>query len=185
MFKLNTYLLASLLLVAVTTTINAQEVIKKDDFQEPTMLSSDKSYGDGKEKVAVHEGNVKIKQGTLEIKADKLKVSAALGKDKEVFEATGNPASYTQQLADGTMVVAKANKIRYEKANRIISLVGNAELYQNAFSIKTDSIIYDIEKEQWQAQKNTDSQQQVVTVFDGDTLKKTKEAIEKQKESKQ
>jgi lipopolysaccharide export system protein LptA len=61
-------------------------------------------------------------------------------------------------------------------------LKGNAELYQNAFSIKTDSIVYDILKEQWQAQKNTDSQKQVVTVFDGAALKKTKEAIEKQKE---
>lgn len=181
MFKLNTYLLASLLLVISATTINAQEIVKKDDFEKPTMLSSDTSYGDGKEKVAVHEGNVKITQGTLEIKAEKLKVSAALGKDKEVFEAFGNPASYTQQLSDGTMVVARANHIRYEKANKIISLKGNAELYQNAFSIKTDSIIYDIEKEQWQAQKNTDSQQQVVTVFDGATLKKTKEALEKNK----
>jgi lipopolysaccharide export system protein LptA len=184
MFKLNTYLFASLFLLASATTINAQEIIKKDDFDKPTMLSSDKSYGDGKEKVAVHEGNVTITQGTLEIKADKLTVSAALGKDKEVFEATGTPASYTQQLADGTMVVAKANNIRYEKGKKIISLKGNAELYQNAFSIKTDSIIYDIEKEQWQAQKNTGSQQQVVTVFDGATLKKTKEEIDKQKEKK-
>jgi lipopolysaccharide export system protein LptA len=184
MFKLNIYLFASLLLLAGTSLLNAQEVIKKDDFNKPTMLSSDKSFGDGKEKVAVHEGNVKITQGTLEIKADKLKVSSALGKDKEIFEATGNPASYMQQLADGTMVVAKANSIRYEKATKIISLNGNAELYQNAFSIKTDSIIYDIEKEQWQAQKNNDSKQQVVTVFDGATLKKTKDAIEKKKETK-
>lgn len=182
MFKLNTYLLASIVLLASASSIHAQEIVKKEDFEKPTMLSSDKSFGDGKEKVAVHEGNVKITQGTLEITADRLKVSAALGKDKEVFEATGNPASYTQQLADGTMVVAKANSIRYEKANKIISLKGNAELYQNAFSIKTDSIIYDIEKEQWQAQKNTNSEEQVVTVFDGATLKKTKEAIEKQKD---
>jgi lipopolysaccharide export system protein LptA len=185
MFKLNIYLFASLLLLAGTSILNAQDVIQKDDFNKPTKLSSDKSFGDGKEKVAVHEGNVKITQGTLEIKADKLEVSAALGKDKEVFEATGNPASYTQQLADGTMVVAKANSIRYEKATKIISLKGNAELYQNAFSIKTDSIIYDIEKEQWQAQKDNNSKQQVVTVFDGATLKKTKEAIKKKKETEQ
>ena len=184
MFKLNTYLFASLLMLAGAGSLSAQEAVKKNDFDKPTKLSSDSSYGDGKEKVAVHEGNVTITQGTLEIKADRLKVSAALGKDKEVFEATGNPASYTQQLADGTMVVAKANSIRYEKATKIISLKGNAELYQNAFSIKTDSIIYDIIKEQWQAQKDTNSQQQVVTVFDGDTLKKTKETIEKQKENK-
>jgi len=121
MFKLNTYLFASLLLVANAGTLSAQEVVTKSDFDKPTKLSSDSSYGDGKEKVAVHEGNVKITQGTLEIKAERLIVSAALGKDKEVFEATGNPASYTQQLADGTMVVAKANSIRYEKATKIIS----------------------------------------------------------------
>jgi lipopolysaccharide export system protein LptA len=183
MFKLNTYLLASLLFVAGANSLSAQEVVKKADFDKPSTVSSDKIFGDGKEKVAVHEGNVTITQGTLEIKADRIKVSAALGKDKEVFEATGNPASYTQQLADGTMVVAKANNIRYDKATKTISLRGNAELYQNAFSIKTDSIIYDILKEQWQAQKNTDSQKQVVTVFDGAALKKTKEAIEKQKET--
>jgi lipopolysaccharide export system protein LptA len=171
-------------LFASANTLQAQEIVKKEDFNEPTRLSSDNNFGDGKEKVAVYEGNVKISQGSLEISADKVKVSAALGKDKEVFEATGNPASYTQQLADGTMVVAKANKIRYEKATQIISLKGNAELYQNAFSIKSDSITYDIEKERWEAQKNDDSKEQVVTIFDGESLKKTKKAIDKQKESK-
>jgi lipopolysaccharide export system protein LptA len=184
MLKLNTYLLASLMLLVNSSILQAQDIVKKEDFKEPTRLSSDNNFGDGKEKVAVYEGNVKISQGSLEIKADKVKVSAALGKDSEVFEATGNPASYTQQLADGTMVVAKANSIRYEKASQIISLKGNAELLQNAFSVTSDSIIYDIEKERWEAQKRGDSKEQVVTIFDGESLKKTKEAIDKQKEKK-
>ncbi len=183
MLKLNTYLFASFILFASTNSLHAQEIVKKEDFDKPTRLSSDNQFGDGKEKVAIYEGNVIISQGSLVINADKVKMSAALGKDKEVFEATGNPASYTQQLADGTMVVAKANSIRYEKASHTISLKGNAELSQNAFSIKSDSISYDIEKERWEAQKRDDSKEQVVTIFDGEALQKTKEAIDKQKES--
>lgn len=184
MFKLNTYLFASFIMVASSTVAFAQDIVKKEDFSKPTKLSSDNNFVDGREKVGIYEGNVTISQGSLEISADRVKVSASLGKGNEVFEATGTPASYSQTLADGTTVVAKANSIIYEKSTRTISLKGNAELLQNAFSIKSDSIVYDMEKEQWQAQKESDSKQQVVTVFDGETMKKTKKTIDKQKVDK-
>ncbi|HCV17552.1 MAG TPA: lipopolysaccharide transport periplasmic protein LptA, partial [Alteromonas sp.] len=46
---------------------------------------------------------------------------------------------------------ARAFEIRYEVANRTISLAGDAELNQNTSVVKGETIVYDMEKEQLKA----------------------------------
>ncbi|MBF7074914.1 lipopolysaccharide transport periplasmic protein LptA [Glaciecola sp. MH2013] len=182
MYKLNIYLLVSAFFLIFSGQSLSQELVKKSDFEQPLRLASDKNFADGKEKTGLYEGNVKITQGSLSIEANKVQIVAGEGQGREVFIATGNPASYTQQLADGSMVTARANEIKYVKIDRTISLKGNAELLQNAFSIEGDSIIFDMEKEQVLANTNENSDSQVVTIFNPESIKKTKESIENNKQ---
>ena len=181
MYKLNTYLFLSLLTLCFSSNLQSQELIKKSDFDQPLRLASDKQSADGKEKTGFYEGNVKISQGSLEITANKVQIVAEEGQGREVFIATGSPASYTQQLADGSFVTARANEIKYVKINRTISFKGEAELLQNAFTIKGDSITFDMEKEQVLANTNKNSDNQVVTIFNPESIKETKAALEKSK----
>ena len=168
-------------MLCLSSATFAQELVKKSDFEQPLRLASDRQSADGKEKTGFYEGNVKITQGSLEITANKVEIIAEEGQGREVFIASGNPASYSQQLADGTTVTAKANEIKYVKIARTISFKGNAELLQNAFTIKGDSITFDMEKEQVLANTNENSDTQVVTIFNPESIKKTKEAIENSK----
>ncbi|MDT0629019.1 lipopolysaccharide transport periplasmic protein LptA [Alteromonas sp. W364] len=182
MLKLNTYLLASCLTLGLAFSSTAQEIIQKSDFEQPIRLESENTFADSKEKVLFYEGNVKITQGSLKISADKMEVIGTNGAGREIFIATGKPASYIQQLADGSMVEARANEIKYIKADRTISLKGNAQLLQNAFTIKGDSIIFDMQKEQVLANTNEKSNTPTVTIFSPDTIQKTKDTLKNKAE---
>lgn len=182
MLKLNTYLLASCLTLGLAFSSTAQEIIQKSDFEQPIRLESENTFADSKEKVLFYEGNVKITQGSLKISADKMEVIGTNGAGREIFIATGKPASYIQQLADGSMVEARANEIKYIKAVRTISLKGNAQLLQNAFTIEGDSIIFDMQKEQVLANTNEKSNTPTVTIFSPDTIQKTKDTLKNKAE---
>ncbi|WP_233499789.1 lipopolysaccharide transport periplasmic protein LptA [Glaciecola sp. KUL10] len=136
-----------------------------NDFEQPIRVKSDEQFVDAKMKTSVFEKNVMIRQGSLLINAEYVKVDAINGKGKEVFTIKGLPASYTQRLADGSNVEARARQIIYDIGTRTIALEGDAELIQNASTVKGDSIIFDMQKEQMRAQGNSGNDEQVETIF--------------------
>jgi lipopolysaccharide export system protein LptA len=137
----------------------------QNDFDQPIRVKSDEQFVDAKMKTSVFEKNVMIRQGSLLISAEYVKVDAINGKGKEVFTIKGVPANYTQKLADGSNVEARARQIIYDIGTRTISLEGDAELIQNASTVKGDSIIFDMQKEQMRAQGNAGNDEQVETIF--------------------
>ncbi|MCF2947593.1 lipopolysaccharide transport periplasmic protein LptA [Paraglaciecola aquimarina] len=137
----------------------------KEDFTKTIKVASNYQEGDGINKKALYRGNVQISQGTLVVKADELEVDASQGEGNEVFTATGNPAEYSQQQEDGSMVTAKANRILYQRNTRSLSLDGNAEIEQNASSVKGNSIMFNMELEQIIAQGNNQESGRVITIF--------------------
>ena len=48
------------------------------------------------ENVLTYRNNVVITQGSLQMKADQLEINASAGKGKDVFIASGKPATYSQ-----------------------------------------------------------------------------------------
>lgn len=175
MFKQNTALLASrrflfiaalVCSVSISMNVHAEEAeAVQNDFDQPIRVKSDEQFVDAKMKTSVFEKNVMIRQGSLLISAEYVKVDAINGKGREVFTIKGIPASYTQKLADGSNVEARARQIIYDIGTRTISLEGEAELIQNASTVKGDSIIFDMQKEQMRAQGNSGNDEQVETIF--------------------
>ncbi|WP_133470773.1 lipopolysaccharide transport periplasmic protein LptA [Paraglaciecola marina] len=153
---------------------SAQCLAGKDDFNQKIELSSLYQQADGIAKKAFHEGNVVIKQGTLELKADELEIDASAGDGKEIFIAKGKPAQYSQQQEDGSIVTAKANRIEYQRETRALSLSGGAEIEQNASSVKGESIVFNMELEQIIAQGDEKGSVPVITTFQPVTKEKTK-----------
>ena len=162
MYKPLIPLATSLLLGLWVNTVAATE----SDFEQPIKVDSKSQFVDGKNKTSLFKDDVRITQGSLVITANEVEVIASQGEGKEVFVARGNPASYSQKLEDGTPVTAKANEIRYEVANRTISLSGNAELQQDTSMVKGDNITYDMTTEQLLATGGEDGKGgRVTTVF--------------------
>ncbi|MDT0595993.1 lipopolysaccharide transport periplasmic protein LptA [Glaciecola petra] len=135
------------------------------DFNLPVTLVSNSQTLDGKKKTSIFIDNVVIRQGSLEILAQRVEADAAAGKGKEIIMASGNPASYKQRLEDGTMVEARANEIVYEVGARTISLKGVASIVQNEIQVTGDSIVFDMAKEQILASSTADSSGPVTTVL--------------------
>ena len=135
------------------------------DFNLPVTLDSKNQQTDGKKKTLIFTENVVIRQGSLEILADKVEADASRGKGKEVIIANGSPASYKQRLDDGSMVEAKANEIIYTVDSRTISLKGQASIIQNEVQVTGDSIVFDMSKEQILASTNPESSGTVTTVL--------------------
>ena len=187
MFKLNLILYAKsaklaiglyyiLLIMAyfVASTFNAQANAQvnlnkqstiANDFLLPVTANSRQQSLDGKTMTSIFIDNVVIKQGSLEILADRVVADATAGKGKEIITATGSPASYQQRLEDGSVVSASANKIEYKVELQTITLTGNAAIKQKDVQVNGDSIAFDMGKEQIMASTNANSNDTVTTVL--------------------
>lgn len=136
-----------------------------DDFKKEIQVGSDRQFGSIKDKVMTFLDNVKVEQGSLLIEADKLEVIASAGKGKEVFIASGKPATYSQRLDGDKPIKASANEIRYDVANGTLVLTGNAELSQSGSMVQGAVIKYNLEKQELEAESDGKKVERVTTVF--------------------
>lgn len=168
--------------IVVSLLISSAAWSGKEDFNQTIKVASNYQEGDGISKKAIYRGNVQISQGSLLVKADELQVDASKGEGNEIFIAIGTPAEYSQQQEDGSIVTAKANKIKYMRDTRSLSLEGNAQIEQNASSVKGESIKFNMELEQIIAQGSDKQNGRVITIFQPES-KPTETNSAKQKEN--
>lgn len=131
------------------------------DYTQQIQIDAD-NLSSQKENVLTYSDNVIITQGTIEIRADKLEIDASAGKGSEVYSVFGKPVRYSQQL-DGKQVNAFASEMRYEPANRLLTLSGDAELMQSGSQVKASTIKYNVETQEINAA--SDSNRRVTTII--------------------
>ena len=136
------------------------------DFQQPLSIDSDTTFGDIQTSTLVYEHNVIVQQGSLKILANRLEIDGSAGEGAEIFIATGTPATYSQLMEDGSLVEAKANEIRYERANRVLTMTGDAELKQRGSLVRATLVRYNIETQQLNAERGDDDNGRVRTIFE-------------------
>jgi lipopolysaccharide export system protein LptA len=145
-----------------------------DDFSQPIRVDAKTTFADGIKKMTILKDGVRITQGSLIILADEVRVDAALGEGNEVFIALGAPAQYSQTIQDGSQVAAQAREIRYTVNNKTIQLLGAAQLKQNSSQVNGETIIFDMQNEQFSALGDKNTESRVSAVF------QTKKSLEKQ-----
>ena len=130
-------------------------------------ISADKQEGQLKANVGIVEKNVEIIHGNRRITADRLEVHKRedLGDNKQLLIATGSPAYFEEKQADGTVMSASANEVRYDVAKRFLTLVGDAEVAQAGQKINAKSIIYDMQQQLISAEKDENSTDRVHTIL--------------------
>ncbi|KTF14134.1 lipopolysaccharide transport periplasmic protein LptA [Pseudoalteromonas sp. H105] len=139
-------------------------------------ISADKQQAQLKSNVGIFESNVEIIHGARRITADRLEVHKRdkLGENKQLLIATGNPAYFEERQADGSIMSASANEVRYDVAERYLTLIGNAQVTQAGQKINAKSISYDMQQQLISAQKDEDSDDRVHTILVPVENKKTK-----------
>jgi lipopolysaccharide export system protein LptA len=169
----STGLRAKLLPAAIALLLTSSAIVQagQSDFEKPITVDSKNQFLDGKNKTSIFKDDVRITQGSMEIRADEVEVIATDGEGKEVFIARGNPAIYAQDMDDGSRVSAQANVITYEVVSRAITLDGDAQLIRDTSMVQGDLIQFDMEKEQLLAQSGDDEETRVKTVFRPETFR--------------
>jgi len=144
--KINNIIAAGALLL-----LSAKAMALTGDTDQPINVDSAQQAVDMVTNVVTLTGTVVVKQGSIDIRADK------------VVEGYGNPVTFYQMQDSGKPVKGHAQKVRYELANDYVILTGNAYLEQLDSNVKGDRITYLVKKQQMEA--FSDKGKRVTTVL--------------------
>ncbi|MAD75736.1 MAG: lipopolysaccharide transport periplasmic protein LptA [Rheinheimera sp.] len=148
----------------LTVLLSANCFASDADYSQPIAITSDNNETSIKDYVSVYTQNVEVRQGSLNIKADRLEINASAGKGNEVFITTGTPVQYSQLLEGEIPVTATAAEIRYDLASRTLTLSGDAQLSQSGSQVQAAVIRYNIETQQISAESG-EQKKRVTTIF--------------------
>ncbi len=127
----------------------------QNDTRQPIHINSTKQSLDMNANTVIFTDTVIIKQGTIEIHADKVIVLRPDGDQKHTFiEGFGKPVTFVQTQDNGKPVKGHAQKLRYEVENEFIVLTGEAYLEQLDSNITGDKITYLVKQQQMEAFSN-------------------------------
>ena len=156
-------LLFSSLLLAFALPASAA---KKDLKQEITIKSKRQS-ADLKNKIASYLDEVSISQGSIAINADIVQVYSNIDDNtkeaSDTYLAKGKPATFKQQLEDGSLISLQANEIKYQPDLNIITVSGNAQVKQAGSKVTGEIITYNTLSEKLEAQSS--SNESVTTIL--------------------
>ena len=144
--------LRSLLIGSLVLAASPPALALKSDANQPVNIDSLNQSLDMQSNVSTFTGNVVIKQGTIEIKADKVVVTRPGGdQNKTYIEAFGKPVTFYQMQDNGKPVKGHSLKVRYDVAPQLVTLTGNAYLEQLDSNVKGERITYLVQQQQMQA----------------------------------
>lgn len=144
--------LRNLLITSVILVTSASSLAIKSDANQPVAINSLKQSLDMQKNVSTFTDNVVIKQGTINIHANKVVVTYPGGdQNKTYIEAFGDPVIFHQMQDSGKPVTGHAQKVRYDVAMQLVTLTGNAYLEQLDSNVKSDRITYLVQQHQMQA----------------------------------
>ncbi len=147
--------LKNLTILSLIISVNALAL--PDDQYQPIEIHADSAIRHEKEGLTTYQGNVFMKQGSLQVEAGSITVSNMSNQGATNLVATGNPAKFQQQpTADKDIVYASANTINYNLDAGRIELAGEAKLTQGEARISSDNIVYLTDEQVFKAEKSSE-----------------------------
>ena len=143
----------------------------ESDFKANVVVNAKRQEVFIKQNRVVFYDNVEVTQGTILINANQLTVLSSGSKGTEIMVAKGKPATFYQELDDGKKINAEANEIRYELGKKQLTLTGKALLRQADSEVKSNKIIYLIDKQEMIAESGSNASDRVITIFTPDNNK--------------
>ena len=163
-------LITGAVIAGILLVSSAPAFSMKDDTNQPINITSAQQSLDMEGNVVTFTGDVIVKQGTIDIRADKVIVTRTGEKGNEVVEAFGNPVTFYQMQDSGKPVKGHGAKLRYELANDFVDLTGNAYLEQLDSNVKGDRITYLVKQQKMEA--FSDKGKRVTTILVPSQLQK-------------
>ncbi|WP_290886006.1 lipopolysaccharide transport periplasmic protein LptA [Arenimonas sp.] len=122
-----------------------QVLAKSTDRSQPMDIDADRTDALlGDDAVSVLEGNVKIRQGSLEVDADRAEVHRRAG-DIDRIVLTGAPARLRQVSDTGEPMDARARQVTYTLASEVMVLTGGVVIEQPRGNLRGETIKYNVD----------------------------------------
>ncbi len=153
----------SLLLALILAS--APVLAARDDLGQQIVVDAKRQSIDIDKGLVQFEEGVVVRQGSLEIRADLLRVEQQRGKGKEVLIASGNPVLLRQTLDDGRPLEASAREVRYELDSRTLTLRGGAMLKQQDSEVRGETMRYNLAEGRLQAESGSQEGNSRVTAI--------------------
>ena len=117
------------------------------DANQPIDVAANSASLDDKTGVTIITGAVKVIQGTMTIKADKLTMYRNAQGDINKMIAIGKPAFFTQQQQKGQpFSKAWGSKMLYLVSNQTVTITGNARVEQLHDKFTGEKVVYHMDK---------------------------------------
>lgn len=124
---------------------SGQAVALTTDSKQPVYIDSDSQQLDMKSNRVTFLGDVKLKQGSININADKLVVVRdAKSGQIETIEGYGNLATFSQLTDEGKTLYGEAKELHYKMSEDELTMIEKAMLAQDDSEIRGKKIRYKI-----------------------------------------
>lgn len=124
----------------------------ESDSEQPIYIDSDTQHLDMKSNRVTFTGDVKLKQGSININADKIIVIRNPADDTlQEIEGYGEPATFSQLTDEGKTLSGQAKELYYKVSTDQLTMVNDAVLSQDESTIRGNKITYNIESQKLSA----------------------------------
>ena len=111
------------------------------DKDQPIQLAADSVDVDEGTGISLYQGNVDLRQGNMQMLADKVRIKYQGRQPKKIF-AYGKPVHFTQKTDEG-LVAAQALRAEYIVNSDFLTLIDKASVTKNGDTMNSDRITYD------------------------------------------
>ena len=147
----------------IFAVMSASALALPSDRSQPISLVADKATYNDKTGITTYTGNVVIEQGTMKLQADSIVAQLNSKREIQTITANGRPSKFQQQIsAEKGVARGEAQKIIYNADTGIITLTGNAYLFQDGASIRGNSLKYSMNKGDVEAQGSSSNRVQII-----------------------
>ena len=126
-----------------------------DDLTKPLNIQANKAFGDRKIGQVTYQGDVVVKQGSIEIQAQSVEATPDSKTRKfSKLVATSSPVKFSQQIDwNGSMLISRGDRMNYMVTDKKLEIFGNGFLNRMDNKIMADYILYHIDTGTFKAQK--------------------------------
>lgn len=142
-------ILVSFMISLFTPIVMAQTTPETTINNKPIAIDADNQQIDLQKNTLTFIGNVIITQEGLKVKADKVVVTDMQSKDNQVITAYGKPV-YFEKIDPSNIkqkITGHSSQLIYKVKKNQVTLLNNAELFQQDNHITGNQIIYDIDQQ--------------------------------------
>lgn len=135
------------LLFALVLLLPAQVFARADDSRQPIQVEADNLEVRDKERISIYSGNVRLQQGSMLIRAERLQIHFDDQNKLNLMEMSGAPATFKQIDRNQKEMRGEAEQMQYRNLESTLVLMGKARFSHNGDTIESGKIRINTETE--------------------------------------